>query len=83
MQGGIHPSFTGENYVRLLRAARRGAPKIHVHAFSPLEVTHGARTTGASVPAFIARLRDEGLGSLPGNRRGGARRRRARRTVPG
>ena len=66
MQGGIHPSFTGENYVRLLRAARRGAPKIHVHAFSPLEVTHGARTTGASVPAFIARLRDEGLGSLPG-----------------
>jgi FO synthase len=66
MQGGIHPSFTGEDYVRLLRAARRCAPKIHVHAFSPLEVTHGARTTGVSIPAFIARLRDEGLGSLPG-----------------
>ena len=39
MQGGIHPNFTGETYLEILRAAKEGAPHIHVHAFSPLEVT--------------------------------------------
>lgn len=66
MQGGIHPSFTGQTYLDLLAAVRRGAPQIHIHAFSPLEVTHGAETLGRSVPAYLERLREAGLGSLPG-----------------
>jgi FO synthase len=66
MQGGIHPAYTGETYVALLRTVKRAEPQMHVHAFSPLEVTHGARSLGVSIPAFLARLRDEGLGSLPG-----------------
>jgi FO synthase len=66
MQGGIHPAYTGETYVALLRAVKRAVPRMHVHAFSPLEVTHGARSLGVSIAAFLARLRDEGLGSLPG-----------------
>jgi FO synthase len=57
MQGGIHPSFTGESYLELLAAAKAGAADIHVHAFSPLEVSHGAATLGVTVSAFIARLR--------------------------
>jgi len=66
MQGGIHPAYTGETYVALLRAVKEAEPRLHVHAFSPLEVTHGARSLGVSIPSFLARLRDEGLGSLPG-----------------
>jgi FO synthase len=66
MQGGIHPSFSGQTYLELLAAAKRGAPGIHVHAFSPLEVVHGAETLGLAVPAYLERLRDAGLGSLPG-----------------
>lgn len=66
MQGGIHPAFTGETYLELLRAVKRAVPSMHVHAFSPLEVVHGARTLGLTVPAFLGRLRDAGLGSLPG-----------------
>jgi len=66
MQGGIHPAYTGDTYVALLRAVKQAEPRIHVHAFSPLEVTHGARTLGVSIAAFLARLRDAGLGSLPG-----------------
>ncbi len=66
MQGGIHPSFTGETYLELLRAVKRAVPAMHVHAFSPLEVTHGARTLGLTLHAFLERLRDAGLGSLPG-----------------
>ena len=66
MQGGIHPAYTGETYLALLRAVKQAEPRMHVHAFSPLEVTHGARSLGLSIAAFLARLRDEGLGSLPG-----------------
>jgi FO synthase len=66
MQGGIHPRFTGRTYLDLLAAAKEGAPGIHVHAFSPLEVSHGAETLGVSLEDFLIMLRDAGLGSLPG-----------------
>lgn len=66
MQGGIHPSFTGEDYLAFIKAAKVGAPEIHVHAFSPLEVSHGARTLGMSVRDYLRTLKDAGLGSLPG-----------------
>ena len=66
LQGGIHPSFTGETYIEILRAVKQAVPAIHVHAFSPLEVWHGATTLGVSLHSYLSRLRDEGLGSLPG-----------------
>jgi FO synthase len=66
MQGGIHPDYTGETYLAALRAVKNAAPSIHVHAFSPLEVSQGAKTLGISVAEFLGRLRDSGLGSLPG-----------------
>jgi FO synthase len=66
MQGGINPHYTGETYLAILRAAKAQVPDIHVHAFSPLEVWQGASSVGLSVRAFLAHLRDAGLGSLPG-----------------
>lgn len=66
MQGGIHPGYTGETYLAFVRAVKEAVPEMHVHAFSPLEVTHGAQTLGLGVDAYLARLRDAGLGSLPG-----------------
>ncbi|HZZ36230.1 MAG TPA: 5-amino-6-(D-ribitylamino)uracil--L-tyrosine 4-hydroxyphenyl transferase CofH [Caulobacteraceae bacterium] len=66
LQGGIHPRYTGETYVAILRAVKREKPEMHVHAFSPLEVAQGAATLGVPVADFLSRLRDEGLGSLPG-----------------
>lgn len=66
MQGGIHPDFSGETYLSILRAVKAAVPSMHVHAFSSLEVRHGAQTLGISVPEFLTRLREAGLGSLPG-----------------
>ncbi len=66
MQGGINPHYTGETYLALLRAVKSAVPDMHVHAFSPLEVSQGASTLGISVEAFLGQLRDNGLGSLPG-----------------
>ena len=69
MQGGIHPSYDGDTYLGFLRAARDGAPagqQVHVHAFSPLEVSHGAATLGEPTSVYLRSLRAAGLGSLPG-----------------
>jgi FO synthase len=66
LQGGIHPDFTGRTYLDILRTVKRVDPAMHVHAFSPLEVWHGATTLGLGLKEYLSRLRDEGLGSLPG-----------------
>ncbi|MCJ2186437.1 5-amino-6-(D-ribitylamino)uracil--L-tyrosine 4-hydroxyphenyl transferase CofH [Novosphingobium beihaiensis] len=66
LQGGIHPSYTGETYLSILRAVKDACPDLHVHAFSPLEVSQGARTLDMPVSGYLAMLRDAGLGSLPG-----------------
>ena len=66
MQGGIHPSFTGDFYVELCAAVKAGAPSLHVHAFSPLEVHQGAETASRSVGEQLALLKGAGLGTLPG-----------------
>ena len=57
---------TGDTYLRILEAAKAGAADIHVHAFSPLEVSQGAATLGSPVSSYLASLRSAGLGSLPG-----------------
>src|SRR5437879_264100 len=66
LQGGIHPEFTGDFYVEVVKAVKRAVPTMHVHAFSPLEVWQGAATKGVSVRDFLWELKDAGLGSLPG-----------------
>ena len=66
LQGGIHPSFTGDTYLEICATVKAAAPDMHVHAFSALEITHGAATLGITVREFLERLRDAGLGTLPG-----------------
>ncbi|SLN25191.1 Aminodeoxyfutalosine synthase [Aquimixticola soesokkakensis] len=66
LQGGIHPDYTGATYLALVKAAKEAAPDIHVHAFSPLEITQGARTLGLSLSDYLKQLKSAGLGSLPG-----------------
>jgi FO synthase len=66
MQGGIHPDYTGETYLELCRTVKRAIPDMHIHAFSSLEIQQGAATLGLPVPEFLARLKDAGLGTLPG-----------------
>jgi FO synthase len=66
LQGGIHPAFTGEYYLSVVRAIRDAVPDLHVHAFSALEVWQGAATLGLSLDEYLAELHAAGLGSLPG-----------------
>jgi FO synthase len=66
MQGGIHGAFTGMTYLQYLRAVKEEVPEMHVHAFTPLEVSQGARTINLTIPEFLRELKEAGLGTLPG-----------------
>lgn len=66
LQGGIHPDYTGQTYLDICRGIKDVLPAMHVHAFSPLEVSQGAHTLGLPVDDFLCRLIEAGLGSLPG-----------------
>ncbi|HEX2063412.1 MAG TPA: 5-amino-6-(D-ribitylamino)uracil--L-tyrosine 4-hydroxyphenyl transferase CofH, partial [Acidimicrobiales bacterium] len=66
LQGGIHPSFDGDYYVEVVRAVREASPTIHIHGFTALEVTEGARRLGEPLAAYLARLMEAGLKTLPG-----------------
>ncbi|MGH9054640.1 MAG: 5-amino-6-(D-ribitylamino)uracil--L-tyrosine 4-hydroxyphenyl transferase CofH, partial [Acidimicrobiales bacterium] len=66
LQGGIHPNFDGDYYLEVTRTVKDAAPGIHVHAFTALEVTEGARRLGEPLAHYLRRLMDAGLRSLPG-----------------
>ena len=66
LQGGIHPDFDGNYYLDVIRTVKSAAPDMHVHGFTALEVTEGARRLHEPLAAYLRRLAAEGLGSLPG-----------------
>jgi FO synthase len=66
MQGGIHPEYTGETYLKICRTVKEAVPNLHVHAFSPLEIWQGAETLNLEPREFLLQLKQAGLGTLPG-----------------
>jgi FO synthase len=66
MQGGIHPDYTGQTYLDIVKTVRHAAKDMHIHAFSPLEVWQGASTLGISLEEFLKKLMAAGLNTLPG-----------------
>jgi 7,8-didemethyl-8-hydroxy-5-deazariboflavin synthase CofH subunit len=66
LQAGLLPEAQGRLYVEVLRAVKRAAPGLHLHAFSPEEIKYGAALSRMPVRDFLLELKDAGLGSLPG-----------------
>lgn len=66
LQGGIHPDFDGDYYIDVCRAVKEAAPDIHVHGFTALEVTEGAKRLDEPLAKYLERCIDAGLRSLPG-----------------
>ena len=66
MQGGIHPEYTGQTYLDIVKTVKTAEPQMHVHAFSPLEVWQGAATSNLSLREYLIALKESGLGTLPG-----------------
>ncbi|MFI6956570.1 bifunctional FO biosynthesis protein CofGH [Nocardia sp. NPDC050408] len=66
MQGGIDPELPVTGYADLVRAVKARVPSMHVHAFSPMEISNGVTKSGTSVREWLTDLREAGLGSIPG-----------------
>ncbi len=66
LQGGIHPDFDGDYYIDVTRAVKNAVPDMHVHGFTALEVTEGAKRLGEDLRTYLLRLKEAGLASLPG-----------------
>jgi FO synthase len=66
MQGGIHPDLTLEEYGRWLELAKRTAPHLHLHAYSPMEIDHACERSGRPPGEVFEYLIERGLGSTPG-----------------
>lgn len=66
LQGGIHPDLGLDYYEELLRALKRALPGVHLHAYSPMEIHSLCLKSGLEPRAVLERLREAGLGSVPG-----------------
>src|SRR5207302_2693562 len=66
IQGGLPRDLDGFFYRDILRAIKRAIPAMHVHAFSPMEISYGVDKTGMPLRDYLHMMKDEGLGSIPG-----------------
>ncbi|MBZ5529178.1 MAG: 5-amino-6-(D-ribitylamino)uracil--L-tyrosine 4-hydroxyphenyl transferase CofH [Acidobacteriia bacterium] len=66
IQGGLPRDLDGYFYRDILRAIKRALPAMHIHAFSPMEISYGVEKTGLPLRDYLRMLKDEGLGSIPG-----------------
>lgn len=66
MQGGLHPKFKLDWYEDLLRSIKSEFPQVNIHGFSPPEFYHFTKVNNLSIKEVLSRLKEAGLGSIPG-----------------
>jgi len=66
LQGGLAPEMVLEDYCQILEAIRQSFPRMHLHAYSPMEILHMSRGSRVAVQDALLDLKKSGLGSMPG-----------------
>jgi 7,8-didemethyl-8-hydroxy-5-deazariboflavin synthase CofH subunit len=66
IQAGLPPKMPGDLYLNVCRAIKAELPDMHIHGFSPEEVLYGATRSECSIEEYLVRLKEAGVGSLPG-----------------
>src|SRR5215510_5009900 len=66
IQGGLPRDFNGHYYAELLRSLHTRLPELHLHAYSPMEISYGVEKTGLDLREYLHSLKEAGLGSIPG-----------------
>lgn len=66
IQGGLPHDLPPFYYRDILRAVKNAVPRMHCHAFSPMEIVYGVELTGMTLRDYLLMLRDNGLDTLPG-----------------
>ncbi|MFP3946440.1 MAG: 5-amino-6-(D-ribitylamino)uracil--L-tyrosine 4-hydroxyphenyl transferase CofH [Archaeoglobaceae archaeon] len=66
IQGGLMPQADIDLYTSIINAVREVSEDIHIHAFSPMEILHAARSSGINHKKVLKELKAAGLNSMPG-----------------
>ena len=66
IQGGLPRDLPPFYYRDILRAVKSATPKMHCHAFSPMEMVYGVELTGMPIREYLLMLKENGLDTLPG-----------------
>ncbi|MEZ5330983.1 MAG: aminofutalosine synthase MqnE [Thermoanaerobaculia bacterium] len=64
--GGLHPDLSLEWYLEMMRGLKERFPRVHLKAFTAIEIGWFAQREKISIEEVLVRLREAGLGSLPG-----------------
>jgi len=66
IQGALRPDEDPSGYLDLVRAVKRGAPGIHLHAYRPLDVRDLADRGGFGLDGALTTMREAGVDTVPG-----------------
>ena len=66
LQGGLHPDYTLDKYIHMVKTVKNRFPKIHLHSFSPSEIVHISRKSPMPIDDVVKALKEAGLDSVPG-----------------
>ncbi|HET9016711.1 MAG TPA: 5-amino-6-(D-ribitylamino)uracil--L-tyrosine 4-hydroxyphenyl transferase CofH [Thermomicrobiaceae bacterium] len=66
IQAGLPPKMDPDLYPTVCRAIKAELPEMHIHGFSPEEVLYGSIRARCSIEEYLLRLKEAGVGSLPG-----------------
>jgi aminodeoxyfutalosine synthase len=63
---GLHPDKPFDFYVNVIKKINNEFPSIHIKAFTPVEIKYFSNISELSIKDVLMRLKDVGLGSMPG-----------------
>ncbi|MCZ8342995.1 MAG: dehypoxanthine futalosine cyclase [Leptospira sp.] len=66
LQGGVYPNLPFQYYVDVIQTVKQKYPKMHIRAFSPVEVINLETITGRPLREVLQELKSIGLDSVPG-----------------
>ncbi len=64
--GGLHPELTLEFFLDLVRGLKERFPKVHIKAFTMVEIAFFARRAKLTIEQTLRKLREAGVDSMPG-----------------
>ena len=64
--GGLHPDLPLEYFLDLVTGLKQRFPKVHIKAFTMVEVAFLARRAKLTIPQTLERLKASGVDSMPG-----------------
>jgi aminodeoxyfutalosine synthase len=64
--GGLHPDLPFEFFLDLVRGLKERFPRVHIKAFTMVEIAYLARRAKLSIEQTLLKLREAGVDSMPG-----------------